>query len=277
MQGTSLTSWAVGIAAGTAGVIVFTKALRGLASVSESIQKLRGSPKPVPTSAAAAAPKPAAAKPRYSFNNSTGQWDLKGAPSAAAGAATRMLKGGLPSALRWLGEKSMTSLFDGIDSKLGLNTSGRPDPEMVATIQRLMGSKHQDPSVFSLIQRLTSTKATSGANVDQGQYERSRRIDDEFRRNPEGARGRAMMRSGQGGDAEQRVKLANADLAAIINPKGTQDVRVINPPPAPTVNVSVTVNATTGASAGQIGSEVGKAVGAQTKRAIEGAFSDAAN
>lgn len=74
-------------------------------------------------------------------------------------------------------------------------------------------------------------------------------------------------------------KMSIESLAEKIQPKGTQDVRITNPPPAPNVpvSVSVTVHATTNASAADIGAAVGKQVGAQTKRALEGAFSDAAN
>src|SRR5690606_15393362 len=120
----------------------------------------------------------------------------------------------------FLGKTMIEGLFDAVDKGLKLDTSNRPDPGFMPTLRRLMGT-------------------SSGVNIDQGEYERSRRVDQEFRRDPEGARGRAMMRLGQNGDGEQRVRLSTSDLSALLQPKGTQDVRVTNPPPAPNVNVSV--------------------------------------
>lgn len=273
----ALAGWALTLGTAALGVSLFAKAVRGLASAIALLTGMKalwaigkgvasflpkGAGAPAPT-AKPAQPAPApAVKPRYSFNNATGQWEPKtGSGSFSGGAAgiAGRLRGGIGGLVAdFLGKTMIEGLFDAVDKGLKLNTSNRPDPGFMPTLRRLMG---------------TST----GVNIDQGEYERSRRIDQEFRRDPEGARGRAMMRLGQGGDGEQRVRLSTSDLSALLQPKGTQDVRVTNPPPAPNVNVSVVVNATTNASPGQIGSEVGKQVGAQTKRAIEGAFSDAAN
>ena len=74
-------------------------------------------------------------------------------------------------------------------------------------------------------------------------------------------------------------QVKTSDLQGLLQAKGMQDVRITNPPPAPNVpvSVSVVVHATTNASAADIGAAAGKQVGAQVKRALEGAFSDAAN
>ncbi|MDX3805292.1 MAG: phage tail tape measure protein [Bosea sp. (in: a-proteobacteria)] len=75
------------------------------------------------------------------------------------------------------------------------------------------------------------------------------------------------------------VEISASSVAAMKQPSGTQDVRITNPPPAPSVpvTVNVTVNATTNASASDIASAVSKQVGARTKAVLQGSHSDAAN
>lgn len=183
------------------------------------------------------------------------------------------------AAMSYIGEKLIDATLDGIDKAAGVDGSDRIDPGLIPTLKRLKG--HFD-----------GLWGGGGTNMEQGAYERSRRRDEEFRRDPEAARGRAMAGGGQasgeprnqaeskpepGVSAIEQIKMSIESLAEKILPKGTQDVRVTNPPPAPVITNHVTVTVSTNASPAEIGSAVAKAVGQAAKRGIQGANSDAGN
>lgn len=271
--------WGLTLGAAAIGITVFAKAVRGLAAALAVLTGLRalsalwrgassvlGTVKPpaIPAARAPRAPSgpapaaPAApVKPRYSFNNGTGQWEPVKPAAGGAGLASKVaggLKGGaLGLLIETAGKTLMESAFAAIDRKFGLDGRNRPDPGFFPTLKRLMGPGQ-------------------GGNIDQGEYERSRRVDADFRRDPEAARGRAFSGLGRGEGADTSIRINTSDIQALIQPSGTQDVRVTNPPPAPNINVSVTVTATTGASASEIGSQVGAQVGAAAKRAIQSSY-----
>ncbi len=272
--------WGLTLGAAAIGITLFAKAVRGLAAALAVLTGLRalsalwrgassvlGAVKPpaIPAGRAPRAPPgppvpavPAApVKPRYSFNNGTGQWEPVKPAAGGASLASKVaggLKGGaLGLLIETAGKTLMESAFAAIDRKFGLDGRNRPDPGFFPTLKRLMGPGQ-------------------GVNIDQGQYERSRRVDADFRRDPEAARGRAFSGLGRGEGADPSIRINTSDIQALIQPSGTQDVRVTNPPPAPNINVSVTVTATTGASASEIGSQVGAQVGAAAKRAIQSSY-----
>lgn len=287
----SLSVWALKLGAAAIGIGLFAKAIRGLTSAilaltgmkmlwslgkktGSLINALRpggapeGAPASTPRPASGPTAAPASSAPRPGGGNGSvpavggsklggiesvktprpiGPWgiqDLQKRVSAMLSEApqtslmTRLggvLKNGLfAGAVEYIGRTALDAGFDQVDKRLGLDTSNRPDPGLVPTVQRLIG--HFE-SWFGSGDKKPETAPTQ---------------------------------SGQ---------LKTSDLQGILQPKGTQDVRITNPPPAPNVpvSVSVTVHATTNASAADIGAAVGKQVGAQTKRALEGAFSDAAN
>jgi TP901 family phage tail tape measure protein len=255
----AIASWGVTLGAAAIGVTLFAKAVRGLAAALAILTGLRAlgalwrGVSSLASGAKAVPPQPprvAPAKPQA------------GAAPAAAPSASPSLAGRLSGVARngligglfaTGGEMLIEKLFDSIDKRFGIDGSDRPEPGILAALRRLMGPGQ-------------------GVNVDQGVYERSRRVDADFRRDPEAARGRAFSGIGSGEGGEQSVRISTSDIQALIQPSGTQDVRVTNPPPAPNVSVSVTVNATTGASAAEIGSQVGAQVGAAAKRAIQSSY-----
>lgn len=246
----ALVSWGLTLGASAIGVTLFAKAVRGLAAALAVLTGLRalgslwrgvsslvgGSKGPAPAVPRVPAP-PAPAAPAVPTSGGAGALGIGSRVSGAIG------KGAITGVLALGGQMLIDKMFETIDQRLGVDGKNRPDPGFWATLQRLAGGSR-------------------GVNVDQGQYERSRRIDADFRRDPEAARGQAF--SG--------LRINSSDLQSLIRPSGTQDVRVTNPPPAPNINVSVTVNATTGASAADIGSQVGAQVGAAAKRAIQSSY-----
>ncbi|MEI2386025.1 phage tail tape measure protein [Breoghania sp. JC706] len=77
-----------------------------------------------------------------------------------------------------------------------------------------------------------------------------------------------------GRPAPADISLSGQSIEALLRPKGTQDVRVMNPPPALSVPVSVTVHATTNVDPAAIGEEAGKAVGEAVGNALREAYTD---
>ena len=81
-------------------------------------------------------------------------------------------------------------------------------------------------------------------------------------------------------DGPQDVSLVGTPSISVPNPvqttpSGTQDVRVVNPMPAPVVNI--TINAQTNASAGEIATATERALSAKLDALSQGAYSDGAN
>lgn len=60
----------------------------------------------------------------------------------------------------------------------------------------------------------------------------------------------------------------------ISQPSGVQQVQVMNPPPAPQINMSVVVHATTNASPQEIGDQAANAIGQRVKAALAGVHAD---
>ncbi|WP_336811194.1 phage tail tape measure protein [Bosea sp. MMO-172] len=271
----SLSVWALKLGAAAVGIGIFAKAIRGLTSailaltgmkMLWSLGKKTGSLISALRPAGAAAPPAGSPAARPGGGNGSvpavggsrlggvesvktprpmGAWsiqDLQKRVSAMLSEApqaslmTRLgsvLKNGLfAGAVEYVGRTSMDAGLDQVDKRLGLDTSNRPDPGLVPTVQRLIGH----------FESWFGSGSKKGSDQSAG-------------------------------------PLKTSDLQGLLQPKGTQDVRITNPPPVPSVpvSVSVVVNATTNASAADIGAAVGRQVGAQTKRALEGAFSDAAN
>lgn len=112
------------------------------------------------------------------------------AEGSGAGALSKMansIKGGIiGGAVQFFGEMAIDKLFDALP-KPAMPEGYDPKAEMKLSfldrLRRLIGADNVDP-----------TKPTSEVQpIDAGMLERSRRVQDERRRDPEGARGRAMQ------------------------------------------------------------------------------------
>lgn len=152
-----------------------------------------------PGSATTAAPRPMTAAEIAKAGKGAAALNASGAAAVAA----KGLKGGiLGGIVQFVGESAIDKLFDvlpkptmpdGYDPKAELNMS------VLDRLKRLIGADkgpRQD---------------TTAQPLDAGAFERARRAQDEYKRDPEAARGRAMM-SGFGDKAASEGNTAGADL-----------------------------------------------------------------
>ncbi len=79
--------------------------------------------------------------------------------------------------------------------------------------------------------------------------------------------------SGAAATGPQEVSLLGMPTV-VTQPSGIQQVQVMNPPPAPQINLSVTVHATTNASPQEIGDQAANVIGQRVKAALSGAQAD---
>lgn len=182
------------------------------------------------------------------------------APTPAAPPATPAIAGG--GFMKALGLAGITGLWATLVQGLG-ETPGDNFQEQVENqrknreaLQRLFGSN--DVPAPSRGGPLTRGR-------DRGDVEREHSLD-AFLRGSDGS----STFDGKSGPTEVTVA-----VPVTTQPSGVQDVRIMNPMPAPVVNI--TINAQTNASAGEIATATERALSARLDALSQGSYSDGAN
>ena len=179
-----------------------------------------------------------------------------GATPVAAGSAWMRTLGALGAGLTGLG----------VSQTLGLGSRGTPEQEadMARRLKAQVESGKAANATNATVGQSTTAGVIAQMAIDAARYARAM-----------GTGGSTTdTLPGKTADDVGVTRIDSGSIAAMIQPSGTQDVRVTNPVP-PVVNLSVVQNISGAGDPVAVGSAAASALGSEVKTAVDSAFIDA--